>query len=97
MFDLKPLIFVMCRLTALFYCIGNGQENRRPESRCLSVREKPTHFRQVVSEKIFARIPSPYPVQSTICFPLHFWTAQKGLKSAEKQGDSVSETHSPVS
>ena len=31
MFDLKPLIFVLCRLTALFCCVGDGQENRQPK------------------------------------------------------------------
>ena len=59
MFDLKPLIFVMCRWTALFCCIEDSQGNRHPKSKCLFVRELPTPFRQGASEKFLSRIPPP--------------------------------------
>ena len=46
MFDLKPLFFVLCRLTADFRYAEDSQGNRHPKQRCLSVRELPTQFQQ---------------------------------------------------
>ena len=46
MFDLKPLFFVLCRLTADFRYAEDSHKNRHPKQKCLSVRESPTRFRQ---------------------------------------------------
>ena len=97
MLDLKPLIFVLCRLTALFL-LYRGQP-RKPSS------ETKMPFRGRVAHPISARgfwkvfVPNTHPegVQTTSCFPAHFWMAQKGREYALKRRNFVQRTSSPVS
>ena len=59
MFDLKPLFFVLCRLTADFRYAEDSHKNRHPKQSCLSVRELPTPFRQGGSGLGSSRIMPP--------------------------------------
>ena len=84
MLDLKPLIFVLCRLTADFRCAEDSQGNRHPKQRCLSVRELPTQFQQGGSSVWSARIIAPgHPFRKPVAFIDTSGRLQQGRKQAQ--------------
>ena len=95
MFDLKPLFFVLCRLTALFCCIGDGQENRHPKWKCLCVRELPTLFRQGHPHFSSARIPPPRVSNQPFVLLNTFGWLQRGWNLPPKGGILFRELRPP--
>ena len=84
MFDLKPLFFVLCRLTADFRYAEDSQGNRHPKQRCLSVRELPTQFQQGGSSVWSARIIAPgHPFRKPVAFIDTSGRLQQGRKQAQ--------------
>ena len=100
MFDLKPLFFVLYRLTADFRCADDSQQNRLLDLKCHFKIVMPTLFRQGASGIFWSRIPPPCSgqgVRENSCFHRHFWTAPTGPKTGSKQPYFVQGISSPVS
>jgi hypothetical protein len=55
MLDLKPLFFVLRRLTALFCCAAHSQQNRLLDLKSLFVGVLPTPYPKIENEKFFSR------------------------------------------
>ena len=98
MFDLKPLFFVLYRLTVDFRCADDSQQNRLLDLK-LPLRESVAH--PFSARGIFGLVCPNYSprssVQKTSCFHRHFWTAPTGPKTGSKQPYFVQGISSPVS
>ena len=84
MFDLKPLFFVLYRLTADFRCADDSQQNRLLDLKCHFKRVMPTLFRQGASLVWSARIIPPVPPsRKPVAFIDTFGRLQQGRKQAQ--------------